>query len=416
MSAAEPLPAPRRFDVDAVREDFPILRQEVNGHPLVYLDNAATTQKPNAVIDAISDYYRGDNANVHRAAHALSDRATQKFEAARQRVADFIHSPAAEQVIWTRGTTEGINLVASTWGRVTIGAGDKILLPVLEHHSNIVPWQVLAGERGAQVVPIPVSADGEIDLRAFADLLDDRVKLVAVNHVSNALGTINPVAEIIAHAHRVGARVLVDGAQAAPHFPVDVQALDCDFYAFSGHKMYGPTGIGVLWGKEALLTAMPPYNYGGEMIETVSFAGTTFNKLPYKFEAGTPHIAGAIGLAAAIDYLERFDRAAVRQHEQDLLAYAIERLSAIAGLQRVGRAGNSTGVFSFIVEGTHPADIGTLLDQQGVAVRTGHHCAQPLMEAFHLPGTVRASFGIYNTRQDIDRLYDALHKVLQFLR
>ncbi len=403
------------FNVDAVRADFPILHQSVNGHPLVYLDNAATTQKPNAVIDAISNYYRGYNSNVHRGAHHLSDLATQKFEQARVTLAEFINSPSADHIIWTRGTTEGINLVAATWGRSNISAGDKILVSALEHHSNIVPWQMLTQEKGAELIPVPVSDSGEIDLDAFDQLLDARVKLVSVNQVSNALGTINPVAEIIERAHAVGAKVLVDGAQAVAHYPIDVQALGCDFYTFSGHKLYGPTGIGVLWGKEDLLNAMPPYHFGGEMIEHVSFAGTTFNRLPYKFEAGTPDIAGAIGLAAAVDYLNQFDRAAVAQHEEGVLAYAIEQALAFPGLKRVGTAKQATGVLSFVIDGTHPADVGTLLDQQGVAVRTGHHCAQPLMERFALPGTVRASFAMYNTKQEVDRLFEALHKVMQFL-
>lgn len=403
------------FDAEAVRADFPILNQSVNGHPLVYLDNAATTQKPNSVIDAVGDYYRGYNSNVHRGAHYLSDLATQKFEAARATLAAFINSPSPDHIIWTRGTTEGINLVAATWGRSNISAGDKILVSELEHHSNIVPWQMLAQEKGAALVPIPVTDGGDIDLDAFDTLLDTNVKLVSVNQVSNALGTINPVADIIQRAHAVGAKVLVDGAQAVAHYPVDVQSLDCDFYAFSGHKLYGPTGIGVLWGKEELLNAMPPYHFGGEMIEHVSFAGTTFNRLPYKFEAGTPDIAGAIGLAAAVDYLNQFDRAAVSQHEESVLAYAIEQALVFPGLKRVGAAKQATGVLSFVIEGTHPADVGTLLDQQGVAVRTGHHCAQPLMERYALPGTVRASFAMYNTKQEVDRLFEALHKVMQFL-
>jgi len=405
----------RVFDVDEVRNDFPILHQEVNGHPLVYFDNAATTQKPNAVIDAIGDYYRGYNSNVHRGAHMLSDKATHAFEASRQTVSRFINSPSPDHIIWTRGTTEGVNLVASTWGRVNIQQGDKVLVPMLEHHSNIVPWQVLCLEKGAEVVPIPVTDEGEIDLSAFSALVDESVKLVVVNHVSNALGTVNPIEDIIRLAHNVGAKVLVDGAQSVAHFPVDVQALDVDFYAFSAHKIYGPTGIGVLWGRQSLLEEMPPYNYGGEMIETVSFAGTTFNRLPYKFEAGTPDISGAIGLAAAMDYVASFDAEAVMAHEVDLLNYALGRAEDIKGLRRVGTAKNSVGVFSFVIEGAHPSDVGMLLDQQGIAVRTGHHCAQPLMERLALPGTVRASFAMYNTRSEIDRLFDGLVKVMQFL-
>ncbi len=405
----------RGFDVESVRAEFPILDQEVNGHPLVYLDNAATTQKPQVVIDAITEYYTQYNSNVHRGAHSLSDKATQKFEEARETVSRFVNSPNSASIIWTRGTTEGINLVASTWGRVNIGSGDKILVPELEHHSNIVPWQVLAESVGAQLIPIPVTDAGDIDLPQFELLLDEKVKFVSVNHVSNALGTINPVKKIIDKAHAVGAKILVDGAQAVAHFPVDVQELDCDFYVFSGHKLYAPTGVGVLWGKELLLNEMPPYHYGGEMIEAVSFSGTTFNRLPYKFEAGTPNICGAIGLAAAIDYVEGFDRDAVQAHEQTILKYAIKKASEFPGLVRVGYSENATGVLSFVVEGTHPADIGMLLDQQGVAVRTGHHCAQPLMERFKVPGTVRASFSMYNTKQDVDRLFEALKKVMHFL-
>lgn len=405
----------KTFDVNAVRADFPILHQKVNGHPLVYLDNGATTQKPEAVIDAISDYYRHYNSNVHRGAHALSDKATQKFENARSSVAEFIHSESTDQIIWTRGTTEAINLVASTWGRANIGPGDKILVSALEHHSNIVPWQLLAEQQGAEVLPIAVTELGEIDLGALDSLLDERVKLVAVNHISNALGTINPVKAIADKAKAVGAKVLVDGAQAVAHFSVDVESLGCDFYAFSGHKLFGPTGIGVLWGRRELLEAMPPYHGGGEMIETVSFSGTTFNTIPYKFEAGTPDIAGAIGLAAAIQYLDSFDRNAIAEHEAQLLAYAIERSKSIAGLRRIGQAKHSAAVFSFLIDGAHPSDVGMLLDQQGVAVRTGHHCAQPLMAQYNIPGTVRASFSFYNTKDDVDRLFEALQKVMQFL-
>ncbi len=405
----------RQFDVNAVRRDFPILEQEVNGHPLVYLDNAATTQKPNAVIDAVSDYYRTYNSNVHRGAHSLSDKATRAFEASRDTVANFINSPSAEQVIWTRGTTEAINLVAQTWGRSQVREGDQILVSGLEHHSNIVPWQILALEKGAEVVPVPVTADGEIDLNSFDSLLSDKVKLVAVSHISNALGTVNPVVEIIGRAHTVNAKVLIDGAQAMAHWPVDVQALGCDFYAFSGHKLFGPTGIGVLWGKKDILGSMPPYQGGGEMIETVSFDGTTYAGAPLKFEAGTPDIAGAIGLGAAINYLNQFDRTAIAEHERSVLNYTLEQAAAFKGLTRVGKASHVAGVFSFLMDGAHPADVGVLLDQQGVAVRTGHHCAQPLMDRYSIPGTVRASFSIYNTRQDVDRLFQALQKVRQFL-
>ncbi len=408
---AKPLP----FDAERVRADFPILHQDVNGHPLVYLDNAATTQKPRAVIQALVDYYEQDNSNVHRGAHALADRATQKFEAARVKVAEFINAAEARQVIWTRGTTESINLVAASWGRANLQAGDRVLVSAMEHHSNIVPWQLVAAEKGASVEPIPVDANGTLDLAALEAMLDDRVKLVACGHVSNALGTVNPVADVVRLAHAAGALVLIDGAQAVSHWPVDVQALDCDFYAFSAHKLFGPTGLGVLYGKRELLEAMPPYQGGGEMIETVSFAGTTFNQLPYKFEAGTPDIAGVIAFGAAIDYLNQLDRAGAAAHEQALLAYAEERARATPGIRLVGTSAHKTSVMSFLLEGAHPNDVGMLLDQQGVAVRTGNHCAQPIMEQFGIPGTVRASLAFYNTRADIDRLFEALEKVRQFL-
>ena len=403
------------FNADAVRQDFPILQQQVNGKPLVYLDNAATTQKPRAVIDAISDYYLHDNSNVHRGAHTLSDRATAKFEQARQTVADFIGAPAARQIIWTRGTTEGINLVAASWGAANLQPDDRILVSAMEHHSNIVPWQMIAERSGARVEAIPVDDSGTLRLDAFADMLDARVKMVSVNHVSNALGTINPIAEIIDLAHQHGARVLIDGAQSIAHWPIDVVAMDCDFFVFSGHKLFGPTGIGVLFGKEDLLNAMPPYQGGGEMIDTVSFDGTTYNQLPYKFEAGTPDIAGAIGLAAAIQYLNQMDRAAAAEHEDALLAYALDKALTVPGLRLIGAAEQKVAVLSFILEGVHPADLGMLLDQQGVAVRTGHHCAQPIMEQYGIPGTVRASFSFYNTFDDVDRLFAALEKARQLL-
>lgn len=402
------------FDVDQVRAQFPILHQEVNNEPLVYLDNAATTQKPQVVIDAINHYYCADNSNVHRAAHVLADRATTAFERARQITAGFINSASSDQVIWTRGTTEAINLVAQSYGRSVLKPGDRILVSALEHHSNIVPWQLIAGACGAEVLPIPVNRAGELQQDAYRALLDERVKLVAVNHVSNALGTVNPVVQMIEDAHRVGAKVLIDAAQSVAHFPVDVQALDCDFFAFSGHKVFGPTGIGVLWGKRELLEQMPPYQGGGEMIETVSFSGTTFNTLPYKFEAGTPNIAGAIGLGAALSWLQNQDREAMAAHEATLLAECVRRGEHM-GLQRVGAPKAAAGVYSFLMPGTHPADVGTLLDQQGVAVRTGHHCAQPLMEDFRVPGTVRASFSIYNTHYDLERLFKGLQKVKTLL-
>tara|TARA_B100000745_G_scaffold159611_1_gene104440 strand:+ start:1195 stop:2427 length:1233 start_codon:yes stop_codon:yes gene_type:complete len=403
------------FDADSIRKDFPILAQEVNGHPLVYLDNAATTQKPNAVIDAISDYYRGYNSNVHRGAHSLSDRATLAFEQGREAVAGFLNSPSTKQVIWTRGTTEGINLVASSWGRANLQAGDRILVSALEHHSNIVPWQLIAAEKDATVEPIPVTDLGDIQLDALESMLDERVKMVSVAHVSNALGTVNPIEKIIGLAKAAGSLVMIDGAQAVAHWNVDVQALGCDFYAFSGHKVFGPTGIGALWGREDLLNSMPPYHGGGEMIEQVSFDGTTFNGLPFKFEAGTPDIAGVIGLRAAIEYLARLDRQAAAKHEDQLLHYMWNKADSVGGLKRVGQAEKVAGVFSFLLEGAHPADVGMLLDQQGVAVRTGHHCAQPIMAQYKIPGTVRASLALYNTKEDIDRLFSALEKVKGFL-
>jgi len=398
------------FDARAIRADFPILQQEVNGHALVYLDNAATTQKPEEVIEAITHYYRCDNANVHRGAHALSDRATLAFEQSREAVAAFLNSPHSRQVIWVRGVTEGVNLVAYSWGRSNLGEGDRVLLPCLEHHSDIVPWQMVCAATGATVEPIPVLDSGDIDLDALDGMLDERVKLVALNHVSNAIGTVNPVRDIIRRAHAVGAKVLLDGAQAVAHWPVDVQALDCDFYTFSGHKLFGPTGIGVLWGREELLEAMPPFLGGGEMIERVSFEGTTFNSLPFKFEAGTPNIAGVIGLGAAVRYVNGLDRAGAAAHEASLLDYTLELAAAIPGLTRVGAPRESVGIFSFLLEGCHPSDLGMLLDQQGIAVRTGHHCAQPLMARYGVPGTARASYTIYNTREEVDALFEGIRK------
>lgn len=401
--------------INQIRNDFPALHQEVNGKPLVYLDNGATTHKPQAVINAISDYYRTNNSNVHRGAHTLSDRATQHFEDARKTVQAFLNAAKAEEIVWTRGTTESINIVANTWARQNVKAGDQILVTAMEHHSNIVPWQMLCEQTGAELIPIPVSAAGELDMSAFAELLNERVKLVSVVHVSNALGTINPVAEIIEKAHAVGAKVLLDGAQAVAHWNIDVQALDADFYAFSGHKLFGPTGIGVLYGKEALLNAMPPYQGGGEMIEHVSFGKTTYNSLPYKFEAGTPNISGALGLAAAIEYLNGLDRVALAAHEDALLARSVELAEQLGGIQAVGTAANKASVFSFLLEGAHPADVGTLLDQQGIAVRTGHHCAMPIMDQFCIPGTVRASYTFYNTLEDVETLFRGLEKAKMFL-
>lgn len=396
-----------------LRRQFPALHQEVNGHPLVYLDNAATTQKPLAVLEAMSAFYRSDNANVHRASHVLSTRATAAFEAARETVARFINAWDSREVIWTRGTTEAINLVAQSWGQ-SLQAGDEILVSTLEHHANIVPWQLAAEHKGAKVVPIPLDAHGDIDLDAYRALLGPRTRLVAVGHVSNALGTVNPVATVTSLAKAAGALVLVDGAQAVAHLPVDVQRLGCDFYAFSGHKMYAPTGIGVLWGRRELLEKMPPWQGGGEMIERVSFAGTTFNRLPFKFEAGTPHIAGAVSLAAAINFLQELDRPALLTHEQTLTTYLADQLRATPGVRLVGAPQQRLGAVSFLLDEIHPQDAGTLLDMQGVAVRVGHHCAMPLMESFNIGGTIRASLACYSTHTDIDTLIGAIQKLKEF--
>jgi len=402
-------------DLEAIRADFPALHQEVNGKPLVYFDNGATTHKPKVVIDAVNQFYSQQNSNVHRGAHTLSDHATGLFENARLTVQQFLNAKSMNEIVWTKGTTESINLVASTWGRSNLKAGDRILVSAMEHHANIVPWQMVAEEKGAEIVPIPVLNNGELDFDAYKKLLTKQVKLVAVTHVSNALGTINPVADIIKLAHENNSLVLVDGAQAVSHFEVDVQALDVDFYAFSGHKVFGPTGIGVLYAKEDLLNAMPPYQGGGEMIEHVSFEKTTFNSLPYKFEAGTPNIAGAIGLAAALNYLNSLDRTAIAAHENALLARANELAEQLGGIRIVGTANNKASVFSFLLDGAHPADVGTLLDQQGIAVRTGHHCAMPIMEQFGIPGTARACFAFYNTIEEVETLFKGLEKAKTFL-
>ncbi|MDH0140540.1 cysteine desulfurase [Aeromonas caviae] len=399
---------------DRLRGQFPALAQEVNGHPLVYLDNAATTQKPQAVLDAINHYYRADNANVHRAAHALSGRATRAFEDARETVARFINAPRSHEVIWTRGTTEAINLVAQSWGMSELRAGDEIVLSTLEHHANIVPWQLVAQRTGAVIRVIPLDERGDLDMAAYLALLGPHTRLVSVGHVSNALGTVNPVKEMVAAAKAVGALSLIDGAQAVAHLEVDVQAIGCDFYAFSGHKLYGPTGIGVLWGHTALLERMPPWQAGGEMIDRVSFSGTTFNTLPFKFEAGTPHIAGTIGLAAAIDFVMEQDRDSLASHEAALTDYLIAGLQQVPGLRLVGEPGQRAGAVSFLLEDIHPQDAATLLDMQGIALRVGHHCAMPLMESLGIGGTMRASLACYNNRDDVDALLAALHKLSDF--
>lgn len=392
------------------RTDFPILKSRVHDKPLTYLDNAATTQKPLPVIEAERNYYLYTNANVHRGIHSLSLRATEAYEHARATVQHLLNAASSDEIIFVRGTTEAINLVAQSYGRSRLHTGDEIILSQMEHHSNIVPWQMLCQQTGATLRIIPVNDDGELRMEVFSGLLNEHTRLVAVTHVSNALGTINPVAEIIAQAHRHGVPVLLDGAQAVSHLPVDVQALDCDFYAFSGHKLYGPTGIGVLYGKAALLEAMPPYQGGGDMIRSVSFAETNYNSLPYKFEAGTPNIAGAIGLGVAIDYLESFGWDELHAHEQSLLTYAMHAMSEIHGLTIIGNAREKISILSFVLDGIHPHDIGTILDREGVAIRTGHHCTMPLMERLGLPATARASFALYNSRHDVDVLVNAIHQ------
>ena len=402
-------------DMAALRDDFPLIARSGNATPLTYLDSAATTQKPRSVIESICNYYLHDNANVHRAAHALADRATSAFESARRKAQAFVGAVHAHEIIWTRGTTESINLVAHSYAGSRLTAGDEILISVLEHHSNIVPWQLAAQRTGAIVKAIDVNDRGELDQDDFARKLSDRTKILAIGHVSNALGTINPIKTMIAAAHAVGAVVLIDGAQAAAHLPIDVVDLDCDFYALSGHKMFGPTGIGVLYGKERLLDAMPPWQGGGEMIETVTLERTTFNRLPYKFEAGTPDIAGAIGLGAAIDYLDAIDPAALHAHESKIIAMARARLDQLEGVRIIGDARERTAVVSFMIDGSHPQDVGTLLDQQSIAVRSGHHCAMPLMQRLGIPGTVRASFCLYNSERDVDRLVAGIDKVRAFL-
>jgi cysteine desulfurase/selenocysteine lyase len=406
--------APGAFDVEAIRADFPILARTVRGKPLVYLDNAATTQKPQAVIDAIENYYTSLNSNVHRGVHYLSEQATLAYEGARKRVRAFLNAASDREIIFVRGTTEGINLVAASYGRKNLRAGDEIVVSAMEHHSNIVPWQMLCEQTGAVLRVIPIDDDGQILMDDYRAMLNERTKIVAVVHMSNALGTINPLAEIIDAAHAVGAVVLIDGAQSISHLPVDVRSLDCDFLAFSGHKAYGPTGIGVLYGKEKLLEEMPPYQGGGDMIRSVTFERTIYNDLPYKFEAGTPNIVGPIGLAVALDYMERIGLEAIAAHEHDLLLYATQALESIAGLRLIGTARRKASVLSFVLDSAHPHDIGTILDGEGVAVRTGHHCAEPVMGRFGVPATARASIAMYNTRNEIDALVRGIETVNRF--
>jgi cysteine desulfurase/selenocysteine lyase len=399
------------FDVQKIRRDFPILSQKIHGKPLVYLDNAATTQKPQAVIDAMVRSYAEDNANIHRGVHLLSERATRAYEDAREKVQTFLNAPDLREIIFVRGTTEAINLVAQTFGRANIGQGDEVLISEMEHHSNIVPWQLICEEKGAQLKVIPITDEGELRIDLVDSLLTDRTKIVAVVHVSNSLGTINPITTIVEKAHARGIPVLVDGAQAVAHMPVDVQALGCDFYAMSGHKLFGPTGIGVLWGRLPLLEKMPPYQGGGDMISAVSFKKTTYNVVPNKFEAGTPNIAGSVGLGAAIDYLNGIDFSAMQAYEDELLAHGTKALTAVPGIRMIGTASKKASILSFVMEDVHPHDIGTILDQEGVAIRTGHHCTQPLMERMCVPATARASLALYNTKEEIDALVGALARV-----
>ncbi len=397
-------------DMMALRGDFPILQQMINGKPLVYLDNAASTQKPACVIEKLDTYYREYNANIHRGVHTLSQVATTEYESARDKIQHFLNARSNKEIIFVRGTTEAINLVAQSYGRAEIREADEIIISEMEHHSNIVPWQLLCEQTGAVLKVIPINDAGELRMDEYAKLLGSKTRLVAVGHVSNALGTINPVEKIIEMAHAVGAKVLLDGAQSVAHLSVDVQALDCDFYAFSGHKLFGPTGIGVLYGKQALLEAMPPWQGGGDMIRTVSFSGTTYNDLPHKFEAGTPHIAGVIGLGAAVDYVVQTGIDEIYQYEHDLLDYATAEIQSVPGVRLIGTAEQKTSVLSFTLDGVHPHDLGTILDNEGVAIRAGHHCAMPVMEHFKLPATARASIAFYNNQQDVDTLIKALHK------
>ena len=399
------------YDVEALRADFPALHQEVHGHPLVYLDNGATTQKPAAVIDALRHYYEFDNANVHRGVHTLSERATRAYEGARETVRHFIGAADPRELIFVRGTTEAINLVAQSWGRDRLTPGDEVVITTMEHHSNIVPWQMVCQATGARLRVVPINDAGELDLDAYRDLLGPRTRLVACVHLSNSLGTINPVREIVSEAHAHDALVLVDGAQATAHTAIDVAELGCDFYAFSGHKVFGPTGIGVLWGRAELLDAMPPYQGGGEMIRTVGFERTTYNDLPHKFEAGTPNIAGAVGLAAALDYVSAIGIDAIDAHEAEVLAYATAAVRAIPGLRLIGEATHKSGILSFVIDGVHPHDVGTIIDRRGVAIRTGHHCTMPLMQRFGVAATSRASFALYNNHADVDALVAGIIEV-----
>jgi cysteine desulfurase/selenocysteine lyase len=405
----------RWHTIAGCRHHFPLLRQRVNGKDLVYLDNAATSQKPQVVIDTMMRYYREENSNIHRGVHYLSERATRAYETAREKVRGFLNAPEYREIVFVRGTTEAINLVAQTFGRKNISAGDEVLISEMEHHSNIVPWQLLCAEKGAKLRVIPINDNGEILLDEYSLLLNEKTKIVSIVHVSNALGTVNPVKQVIAMAHARGIPVMIDGAQAVPHMKVDVRDLDCDFYAFSSHKVFGPTGVGILYGKRALLEDMPPYQGGGDMIKSVTFEKTVYNDLPYKFEAGTPNIAGGLGLAAAIDYMANLDMEALAAYEHDILEYATETISAIRGVRIIGTAKKKAAVLSFVIEGIHPHDVGTVLDDEGIAIRTGHHCAQPVMRRFGVPATSRASFAFYNTKEEVDVLVRGVRKVIEVL-
>ncbi|HKH59458.1 MAG TPA: cysteine desulfurase [Flavitalea sp.] len=404
-----------KLDVYAVRQQFPVLHREIKGKPLIYFDNAATSQKPQSVIDTLVNYYSGYNSNIHRGIHTLAEEATLAFENTRDAVKQFIHAESREQIIFTRGTTEGINLVAYTWGRQNIKAGDEIVISSMEHHSNIVPWQILCEEKGASLRVIPVSNEGELLIDEYEKLLNAKTKLVSIVHASNALGTINPIKRMIDTAHRTGAMVLVDGAQSTVHLDIDVQEMDCDFFVFSSHKLYGPTGVGILYGKKHLLETMPPFHGGGEMIKEVRFEKTIYNDLPYKYEAGTPNIADVIAFKTALDFVHQTGEEKIRRHEAELLHYATAQLEQIPGLRIIGRAKDKLSVVSFVIEGMHPQDIGILLDNRGIAVRTGHHCTQPLMNCFGITGTVRASFAVYNTKEEIDELVIGLQKTIKML-
>lgn len=404
------------IDIKKIRDQFPVLHQQVNGKPLIYFDNAATNQKPKQVIDALVNYYQGYNANIHRGIHTLAERATKAFEETRHAMQQFINAKHVEEIIFTRGVTESINLVASSYGRTFLKNGDEVIISGLEHHSNIVPWQIICEEKKAILKVIPVTSAGEINIDAYRKLLNSKTKIVAVNHASNSLGTINPIKEIIQFAHEVGAVALIDGAQAAAHLEIDVQDLDCDFYCISSHKMYGPTGTGILYGKKNILEKMPPYMGGGEMIKEVTFAKTTFNDLPYKFEAGTPNIADVVALKAAVNFIHSIGKDQIAEHEDLLLGYTVEKLSAIPSVKLIGTSENKVAVQTFVIDGIHHFDIGQMLDARGIAVRTGHHCTQPLMDSFGIEGTVRASFSVYNTKEEIDELVEGLKRIVNFIK